>query len=129
MAEQSECISMVGLMVNPPPGFGPDGHSRIGPSSKSPVTAGPAGRDSRLRSNRLGDMSATRHTVQPALLQVPYRLHPAEDPFDLFVQPRAKAITFVPSCAAAHAEESGRFWAVVIARDVDDLLGPGTWPR
>lgn len=121
MAEQFECTSMVGLVVNPPRGFGPDGHSRIGASSKPPVTAGSAARDSRLRSSRLADTPPTHHTVQPALPQVPYRLHPAEDPYDLFVQPLAKAIAFVPACAAAQVEESGGFFAIVIAREVDDI--------
>lgn len=121
MAEQSEYASMVDLMMNSLRGLGPDGHSRIGPSSKPPVTAGPAARDSRPRSNRLADMSRARHSVQPALPQVPYCLHPAEDPFDLFVQPLTKAITFVPACAAAQAEKSGGWFAIVIAREVDDV--------
>lgn len=107
MAEQSECTSMAGLVVNPPRGFGPEGHSHIGASSKPPVTAGSAARDSRLRSSRLADTPPTHHTVQPALPQAPYRLHLAEDPYDLFGQPPAKTITFVPACAAAQAEESG----------------------
>lgn len=105
MAEQSECASMVSLVVSPPRAFGLDGHSRIGPSSNPPVTTGPAAGNSRLI-----DTPSSRHTLQPALLQVPYRLHPAEDPYDLFVQPLEKAITFVPTCAAAQVKESGGFF-------------------
>lgn len=110
MAEQSECASRVSLVVSPPRAFGLDRHSRIGPSSKPGVTGGPAVGGFRLRSNRLIDTPSSRHTLQPALLQVPYGLHPVEDRHDLFVQPLAKAITFVPVGAAAQAEESGELF-------------------
>lgn len=121
MAEQSECASMVSLVVSPPRAFGLDGHSRIGLSSKPGVTGGPAAWGFRLRSNRLIDTPSSRHTLQPALLQVSYGFHPVEDPYDLFVQPLAKAITFVPACAAAQAQVVGGFFFIVIAREVDGL--------
>ncbi|WHZ24612.1 MAG: hypothetical protein OJF47_003724 [Nitrospira sp.] len=59
--------------------------------------------------------------MPPALLQVPHRLHPVEDLYDLFGQPLAMAITVVPACTAAQTEESGGFSLIVIAREVDDV--------
>jgi hypothetical protein len=53
MAIGSDCTHIFGLVVNPCSGSGPDGHSRTGSSSETrPVTASPANRLSRRRSDR-----------------------------------------------------------------------------
>ena len=53
MAMRSDCPHIFGLVVNPPPGSGPDGHSRTGSSSETrPLTASPVSRVTRRRSDR-----------------------------------------------------------------------------
>ena len=53
MAIGSSCTHIFGLVVNPYRGSGPDGHSRTGSSSENrPLTASPASRVTRRRSDR-----------------------------------------------------------------------------